>query len=193
MKLDILQIGCSLPWARFDPVRPLLQRHPDWKALLVEPVPRLLRQAQEYYRRHTSARHLCWDCSAIASQSAERADFWEAPVRAAHDWQRGLSSFQQRLAQTASTSPNSIQVVVRTPAELLERHGVASVRSLYIDAEGCDGDILQAWPWERVAPCYVRFEHKHLADVDAIIGFLQSRQYVLVSFDGEDAGVVRCR
>ena len=56
-----------------------------------------------------------------------------------------------------------IEVPCMSFSSLLDRYAVDSIDLLHIDAEGYDAKLLSSFPWERLEPGYVLYEHHHLS------------------------------
>ena len=59
---------------------------------------------------------------------------------------------------------------------LLSTTGITQIDYLKIDTEGYDGKILQAFPWRKIKPAYIKFESKHI-DVRPILLLLEMEGY----------------
>lgn len=69
----------------------------------------------------------------------------------------------------------------RTFESLFAEHKIESVDLLQIDAEGFDFELLKLFPFRRMQPLLIRYEHAHLtaADQEACLTFLADHGYLL--------------
>ncbi|MDO8564874.1 MAG: FkbM family methyltransferase, partial [bacterium] len=67
-------------------------------------------------------------------------------------------------------------------SSLLQKHGIAKVDLLHIDAEGHDYEIIKSIPFASVKPAMILYEHRLLSaeDVVACQAFLRKQGYTLI-------------
>lgn len=173
--------GQSVPAARFiqigandgitlDPLRrQILLR--QWSGVQVEPVPSIFEQLCI----NTGSRRLALENVAIADRSGSLPFYSVAddPWLRFPDWVRLLGSFRREVVESHAKfvpelAANIVctQVPTLTWDELLQRHRFDRIDVLQIDAEGYDYQLLRSFPFERLQPSLLMYEHRHLLPSD---------------------------
>jgi FkbM family methyltransferase len=179
----IVQIG-SNDGSTGDPIYNLLQRHPSWEALLVEPVPFLFERLRANHRGNARVR---FDNVAV-SEKAGTSSFYYIDAAAKKQipdlpyWFDQLGSFDRAHITRhlgASIEPFIVSTELTTLplAGLFERNRVTRIDVLHIDTEGHDWVILQQLDLAVWHPKVILFEHSHLkpADKTAALAFLSGK------------------
>jgi len=182
-RVQVVQIG-SNDGHSGDPIRPLLIRHPSWKALLVEPVRYVFEHLCRIYGNNPRFK---FENIAIAETTGSRPFYYVAAAARQHfpylpGWFDQLGSFdREHIMRHFDSKLASFIVAENVPtvslATLLERNGIGSIDLLHIDAEGSDWMILRQLDFARYDPKIVWFEHRHLSESDKAEAqaFLQDR------------------
>lgn len=170
--LSVVQIG-SNDGRTHDPVFSLLETHPTWSALLVEPVPHLFERLKQNYANRPNVR---FENVAIAEDSGTRPFFVIS-----HDakdafqnlpaWSDQLGSFDRNhiikhLGPSISPHIREITIPTLPLASLLDRHQVTQIDLLHIDTEGFDWRILSQLDLVTFRPKVILFEFKHLTEAE---------------------------
>ncbi|MEM1318952.1 MAG: FkbM family methyltransferase [Bacteroidota bacterium] len=176
----LVQIG-SNDGKTGDPLYPLLQKHPSWKALFVEPVPYVFEQLRKNYPDHQRFRF-----ENVAINKGEQLSFhWVDPKArdtypdlpywfdqlGSFDKQHILKHFDGKLAPfIISKELEGIPLPT-----LFERNQVQQIDILHIDTEGYDWTILSQLDLAQHRPKFILYEHNHLssADLEASKAFLR--------------------
>ena len=137
--------------------------------IVVEPLPRYFRRLAMNYEDYpgvvavNTAIHPSGDFIYIHHADAEKAISAELPA-----WTGGIGSVNPN-HHSRTGIPDSCMTMTRVPAttfdKLLTSHEVDHVDLLQIDAEGFDLEILQMFPFERLRPKLVKYEHDSLTPV----------------------------
>jgi len=197
--LGVVQVGaCDGEWwDSNDPVQALLT-DTHVSALAVEPVPRLWQELRTRLEGLPQSRRILAVNAAVCAESSPSKPFYTVSERFAHDhpesphWaRRQLGSFQRehlRKHKIPNQYIDSIEVPCMTPLQLLAENGSplgypAIVDVLMIDAEGLDGQLVQAFLGVGVRPALLVFEQKHLPpaelrsvrDALTALGFVHAR------------------
>lgn len=179
--LSVVQIGSNDGRAG-DPVFSLLQSHPTWTALLVEPVPDLFLRLMETYQGGSNVR---FENVAIADQEGSSPFFMVNPsaLRAIPDlppWWDQLGSFDRNhilkhFGPVIETHISEITIPTLPLADVLARNHVSRIDLLHIDTEGFDWHVLRQLDLTQFQPKVILFEYRHLPEAEhaAAIAYLQ--------------------
>lgn len=161
-----IQIGANDGFTG-DPLNHLIFR-PDtrWRGVLVEPVEHLFAKLAARYR-HDPALRL--ERAAIGENDGTTVIHY---LQAAPDdslWLQQIPSLdpgllQRNAGQFGKAEAATVDEIVPclSVASLLERHSIASLDLLVIDAEGWDWRILRQFDLARLRPKLILYEHQHL-------------------------------
>lgn len=164
----VVQIG-SNDGITGDPVYPVLIRRPEWKALLVEPVPHLFERLKQTWSHRPGFTFV----NAAANEGRDASFYWVDPAAKDQfpdlpDWFEQLGSFDRghivrHLGRALESYIRCTEVQgIRLP-DLLQREQVHAFDLLHIDAEGYDERILSQFDPLHYRPSIVLYEHKHLS------------------------------
>jgi len=138
-----------------------------WRGVLVEPVPELFERLRA---RYEGSPGLAFENVALAEEDGTRSfyqlDETAGDVYALADHLGSLD--REVLLSHEEQVPNIEDHLVRIEVPcasfdtLLRRHAIEHIDVLSLDTEGYDGKLLRAFPWHRVQPRLVAYEHNHL-------------------------------
>ena len=151
-----------------DPVYKLLQQRPEWRAILVEPVPYVFDLLKKTYGDDPRIRF-----ENVAINAGEPLPFYWVDAQAAVDlphlpahWNQLGSFMKDHITKhLLELKPYVRETMVTglTLTGLLEKNGVGNFDFLHIDTEGYDWKILKQLDLKRWKPRVILFEHKHLS------------------------------
>lgn len=207
--IAIIQVGAFEGATQFDPLYGMLHAHrqallrqpkDSWKLVLVEPVGEHFTKLRDNYSFLPGTR---FENVAIAAQPG-KATLYHLGVRPEDHgypaWLAQLSSLKrERLEEMwnryeanpeyqAFYLKHRVETTVEclTMAQLLERHGIAAVSLLQIDAEGFEGEILRSLPFQTIPFRFINFESVLLGDDKPVCErLLHKHGYHMVDF-GQD-------
>lgn len=153
-----------------DDIRPYVLRH-SWRGLLVEPLPDVFERLKANYRG--SDRLQFANCA--ITQSMGPVEFWRHPTLPQCSG-LGVKTRLQHRAEMERTEVSGV-----TFEALLDHYEVERIDLLQIDTEGYDAEMLRLFPFKRITPLIIRYEHKHLKmdDRHAVEGMLRDLGYQL--------------
>lgn len=134
------------------------------KVLLVEPVPFLFDKLKKRYgkKKNILLSQLC------VTDSAEGLVDFYAPTEKANlikPFADQLGSLKQDHAKNHDpkliNEIKIIQVKTITITDLLTSFNCSSINLLLLDTEGYDTEILKSFPFDKIKPSAILFEHKH--------------------------------
>jgi FkbM family methyltransferase len=155
-----------------DPLRPYIARH-AWRGVMVEPIPHVFARLQA---RYAGEARISLENAAVAASDGKREMFHVAvgaqgegvPVYA-----DALASFDRGRVRShleQAADPDGLLRRIEVPCvsfdSLCRRHGLQRPDLILIDAEGADGEIVEAIDLERRGPRLLVYEHHHLEAVD---------------------------
>lgn len=154
-----------------DPCSDLLLANPQWRGLLVEPVPYCFERLKANF--HDTRRFQIEQKAIGLNRGHEKfyyVDAAAAPELAGRaPWFSQLGSFQRdhivkHLGPSAEAFIVEQLVEVQPLADLLRQHGIGAPHLLHIDAEGYDDQVLKSLDFSTQAPWLIFLEHKHIPD-----------------------------
>lgn len=169
----LVQIG-SNDGKTGDPFYPLLKKHPEWKALFVEPIPYFFKKLQENY---PDTSRFQFENAAI--NAGERQPFYWLDPKMNQElsglpyWYEQLGSFDREHI-LKQVRPEVVPYLISDSIagislpELLDRHEVSHIDILHIDAEGYDWQILAQLDLELFRPTFILYELQHLKEKDQL-------------------------
>lgn len=188
-----MQIGAS-DGRSSDPIHDLVKRY-HWRGLLVEPQPIAYHQLLETYRDEPQ---LCFENVAVGyrdgtetlyavKREGTRFPYWyyqiaslqqETVLGALHHWK-----YVQKDAIPGRVEDliEELSLPSRTVTSLLDQHQIEKIDLLVIDTMGFDFEILKMFPFDRLKPAIIHFEHNHLSSIDkaACLSYLAELGYSL--------------
>jgi FkbM family methyltransferase len=181
----VVQVGAFVGPSRTDPLCDLFSRimqsdrdMGNSKAIFVEPVPEHFNRLRKNYQGLACAR---FEPVAIAAEAGER-DFYclgvDPELHGYPAWLAQLGSLKESRMGTmwdqCEKHPDwkrfylehrkTFKVQCVTLADLMNRHEIADIDLLQIDAEGADEEILRSVDFQKVRPRFVNFERVLLPD-----------------------------
>ncbi len=161
-----LQVGANDGFTG-DPLYPLISRGDTrWRGVLVEPVAHLF---AELSQRHAQNPALQLEQAAIGERDGSMVIHRLTRTPGDSLWLDQIPSLEpalveQNAAQFGKTAAQLVEEEVRclTVATLLQRHGIAHLDLLVIDAEGWDWRILRQFDFKALRPKLILYEHQHL-------------------------------
>jgi FkbM family methyltransferase len=168
-----LQVG-AFDGVSHDPITRYIEQF-DLRGVLIEPQPQPFARLAENYRDH---RRLTLVNAAVSETEGTR-DFFtvRAGVPGMPEWSQQLASFDRNNilkhrdgipAHGVPRIPDIEQHIEVQPVRcltfdrLLDDADAKIVDLLQIDAEGYDVELLKSFPFERVRPAIIRYEHMHV-------------------------------
>lgn len=192
-----IQIGANDGLVR-DPLIHFITMNKHWKGVLLEPLPDVF--SHELVPLHRKRQHLHLVNAAIGRELGKSVIYRISFSK--KRWATGLTSFKketllskiedgyvERCAKKyGDTLPNdrnqwiieeNIQTV--TFDRLLDEFKFPRLDLLQIDAEGFDGEVIRMFPFHRIKPRIISFEHEHLSMEDKLECFemLKEQKYIL--------------
>lgn len=154
-----------------DPLFDLIRRNERCTALLVEPVPYLFERLTNNYK---GMARVALENVAVAASTGHRLIYFIDPCAKEFlpnlpPYFEELASFEREkvasLVGTTSVYIKELKVETISLDALLLKHRLSRVDLLQIDTEGYDYEVLKTFPFERMKPALVCFEHSHLGEV----------------------------
>ena len=158
-----------------DPIYPIVSNCPNWKGVLVEPIPFLFEQLKKNYKDHDN---LEFEKSIISDSRGQKTIYFLPESLLSTEKGRHLPSWSSQLASLSRDhilkhlgneiegEIQSITISCQTFSDLCRKHDVAHVDILHIDTEGHDFVILRSIPLLEISPTIILFEHKHLSKTE---------------------------
>lgn len=181
--LSVVQIG-SNDGTGGDPLFSLINSHPGWNALLVEPVPYLFARLKQNYAGRPNLR---FENAAIGETSGSLPFFIIDPaamqtLQDLPQWAEQLGSFDRdhivkHLGPAISPHVQEVNIPTLTLTELLTRHQIDRIDLLHIDTEGHDWRILSQLDLERFRPQVILFEYNHLSEEEYQAAMARLQKY----------------
>lgn len=148
-------------------------REHDWTGVLVEPVPHVFEALKRNYAGVSGVR---FENAAVAPADGVLPFHRVGGERPGDPpWLDEIGSLSRAtVLQHAGEVPDLADRIVetdvpaRTFTSLCERHGIDRVDLVVIDAEGSDGDLVRAFPFDRFRPRVLVYEHFHLARAERV-------------------------
>jgi len=191
----VVQIG-SNDGKTNDPLHALFRQHPQWEALLVEPIPYISERLRQNYPDAKRFR-----IATVAINDGNNLPFYcvDPVAKKEHPdlppWFDQLASFDRshltrHLDGVLEPYVRTLDIRGITLEQLLAEQGVTKIDILHIDVEGFDWVVLQQLDLEQYQPDFILFERHHLSeeDLDEAIAFLQP-QYDVFATDIDALGV----
>ncbi len=138
-----------------------------WRGVLVEPVPALFERLRARYENTPG---LVFENVAVAEEDGERS-FYQLDEAASEVYALAdqLGSLDRAVLLSHEDQVPDIEdhlVRIEVPCvsfdTLLRRHAIGRIDVLSLDTEGYDGKLLRSFPWHRLRPRLVAYEHDHL-------------------------------
>lgn len=167
-KAVVVQIGAHEGTAN-DHLRSFILRNPQWRTILVEPVPYLFRGLAKNYK-NTPGVELA--CLAIG-EAAGKLPFYYVSEQAKSNadipaWATQLGSFDRAhiLKHSSALERYIVQEDVRSDRlmSFLSDFDAVHLDALFVDAEGFDFQILSQLDLSICRPGLIVYEHKHMLD-----------------------------
>lgn len=169
----VVQIG-SNDGCFGDPIRNVILKRKNWKALFVEPVPYLYKRLCENYGDNKRFRFI----NAAVNEGVAADFYWVNPSANLHiknlpPWYDQLGSFDREHILkhlNGVLEPYIEKTIIRgiTLSELFSTGNIKKIDLLHIDTEGYDWKILSQLNLERYTPTMIIYEHNHLTDAEKI-------------------------
>tara|TARA_B110000003_G_C16643418_1_gene531053 strand:- start:471 stop:1193 length:723 start_codon:yes stop_codon:yes gene_type:complete len=134
------------------------------KVCLIEPVPYLFQQLEKLHR---PSKNMTLLNKCISPVDVEFAEFYALSPKANKIQPYGdqLGSLSAEHAKNHDirfeSAIHKIKVETFTLAQLLEQISCSDINLLFLDTEGFDTEILPTFPFEKLKPKAILFEHKH--------------------------------
>lgn len=187
--LFILQIGAN-DGLMCDPVRRYILEC-DCAGLLVEPLPWVFRRLVENYAGH--ADRLLFENVAIGNAEGTLELCYIAGDLQKGSFETGMATTDRKALQKKARGRRVevVEVYAVTLETLIAKHNIAHVDVLQVDVEGYDFEVLKQFPFERMYPTVVRYEHNHLSwrDQQASWAFLSAKGYSISQQGSDTIGV----
>jgi FkbM family methyltransferase len=183
----LVQIG-SNDGKTGDPLYPLLQKHQNWKALFVEPVPYSFKKLKENYPDSNRFRF-----ENVAINEGTSMVFYWVDSKAKETlpdlpyWFDQLGSFDK--THITKHFDGALAPFVKSTLleglnlkTLFQRNNISNISVLHIDTEGYDWKILSQLDLNQFEPRFILFEQNHLSkeEREEAISFLDKKYHVLI-------------
>ena len=163
--LQFVQIGAN-DGVVHDPIHQVVEAG-GWSGVLVEPLPMFF---EKLVANYAGVPNLEFENAAIGSTDGSATMFSFDPRPGDPYWVELVSSFNRDVilshSQVLPDLANrlvELEVKTTTLGSLVERHGLATIDLLHIDAEGYDFEILKQIDFSASwAPTFIIFEKEHL-------------------------------
>ncbi|MBF0614476.1 MAG: FkbM family methyltransferase [Magnetococcales bacterium] len=184
-KIFFLQIG-AMDGVSFDGMYAYIRRF-GWDGILVEPLPDMIRRAQEHYQGHTG--QLFFENVAITEQEEQRP-IYRIPAEVARqaglpDWTLGISSLRRDHFPQLTPFMQEEMVPCLPLHRVLARHQPENIDVLLIDTEGYDCAILRQFDFARYRPLLIKVEAVHVTESErqAMMALLITQRYIFYPFE----------
>ena len=203
MFYSIVQIGA---YVGNDDIHDILHKEPNAKALLIEPVPWYFEKLKENYKSIINPQRIKFDNRIIHTYDGE-CDFYcikdleyKYNYNAEKNWVPEISGVKLELIKeheqflsNENIKYETLKLKCITVPTLLKEYNITNIDFLKIDAEGLDFDLLMNWPFEIIAPKYIKFEACHLdghvnksTKLNILNDFLIKKNYLYLKQEGLD-------
>lgn len=155
--------------------------------IFVEPI---LSSIQALRQRYSGYDNLVFENCAIDTRPGTRILYQiSGDAKALPEWAYQVASFDRQVLLNHSDSIPDVasrivetSVLCRTLEEVIESHQLKELDCFQIDTEGYDYEILKCFPFDRIRPKLVIYEHKHLTApaLKSSIALLESFGYSIV-------------
>jgi len=179
--LRFIQIG-AYDGVYQDPVRYHIKHH-GWRGVLVEPQPDMFQKLVKGYEGKAVAKNLTFVNVAISDHDGTQEMC--VPER------RNIASFtlhdrKLRIAKERGLV-NYLEVRTLTLKSFLDKYWDGGVDVLFVDAEGCDFDIIKQIDFDRIRPRVIQYEHVTIPRPWECAEFLNEHGYYIHIEDKLDA------
>lgn len=167
----------------------ILMGNPNWKGLLIEPVP----YCYERLRKNFSDKNRFTLEQVAIGMSGQNRNMYYVDPHAKNSlpdlpiWHDKLGSFDRmhiirHLGEAIAPFVKEMPVEVCTLTEVLRRNNILQVHLLHVDTEGNDWDVLRSLDFNEYRPLLIYVEHIHLSSTDkgAMRRFLKNENYSIV-------------
>lgn len=171
-----------------DPLYPLLQKHQNWKALFVEPVPYSFEKLKNNYPDTNR-----FQFENVAINEGKSMVFYWVDSKAKESlpdlpyWFDQLGSFDK--THITKHFDGALTPFIKSTLleginlkTLFQRNHISNISVLHIDTEGYDWKILSQLDLERFEPRFILFEQNHLSkkEREEAISFLNEKYYIMI-------------
>jgi len=177
-----------------DPCSDILLENPNWRGLLIEPVPYIFVNLKLNFSDH---RRFFFEQVAIGA-SAEEAIFYYVSKEAVENipnlpvWYDQLGSFDRNhivnhLDGALEPFITEYKIQVCPLTEVLKKHRIQNVHLLHVDTEGHDYEVLKTLDFSQYKPLVILIEHKHLSDdqKNYMLHLLKKHRYTVRDCGGD--------
>jgi len=203
MVYDIVQIGAYIG---NDDVHNILKNELNASALLIEPVPWYFEKLKQNYKSIINPQRIKFDNRVINTYDGE-CDFYcikdldyKYNYNSEKNWVPEISGVKlelikehEQFLKNETIKYETLKLKCITVLTLLKEYDITNIEFLKIDAEGLDFDLLINWPFETIAPKYIKFEACHLdghvnknTKLNILNDFLVKRNYSYLKQEGLD-------
>ncbi len=192
-----IQIGANDGLVR-DPLIHFITLNKHWKGILLEPLPDVF--SKELKPLHHKRQHIHLLNAAIGKDSGNAVIYRIAFSK--KRWATGLTSFKKetllskiedgyvercahkygdKLPEDVSRWIAEEYIQTVTFDQLLDEYKLPQLNLLQIDAEGFDGEVIRMFPFHRLKPHIISFEHEHMKMEEKLECFemLKEQKYIL--------------
>lgn len=208
MFYNIVQIGA---YVGNDDVYKIIINEPSVNALLIEPVPWYFDKLKQNYSNISNPSRITFDNTVIHTYDGEcqfhcmKEVEYEFNYNTDKNWGPEISGVNLQLIKQHEQYLNNQQFQYETlnlkcitSLSLINKYNITDIEFLKIDAEGLDYDLITNWPFDKVKPKYIKFEHCHLdghvnsnESYRSLDMFLSNRNYVFLKDEGLDKIYIR--
>ncbi|MCX7744487.1 MAG: FkbM family methyltransferase [Flavobacteriales bacterium] len=192
-----IQIGANDGLVR-DPLIHFITLHNCWQGVLLEPLPEVF--SNELAPLHKKRPHIHLLNAAIGKEPGKAVIYRISFSK--KRWATGLTSFKKetllskindgyvernakKYGDSLPINPNEWireeKIDTVTFDQLLDKFEFPRLDLLQIDAEGFDGEVIRMFPFHRIKPRIISFEHEHLKMEEKLECFelLKEQKYIL--------------
>lgn len=208
MFYSIVQIGA---FTGMDDVHHILLKETNVNALLIEPVPWYFEKLKKNYSSIKNPKRIQFDNRVINTYNGE-CDFhcvkdlnYNYNYNIEKNWGPEISGTKlnmikehEKFLKNESFEYETLKLKCITTSTLLQEYNINKIEFLKIDAEGLDFDLLINWPFQKVAPKYIKFEACHLdghvnkkTKIETINRFLNEKKYSFLNAGEMDLTYIR--
>jgi FkbM family methyltransferase len=192
---NFIQVG-AYDGISTDPLRPYIERC-GWRGVMLEPQPGPAAQLRRLYKDNPNIVII----EAAVDRERTTRILYTVDCDALPKWAGGMASFdrgnilrQDYILPGIEARIRKLQVQCIPFGDVIAAHPDADrIDVLQIDAEGADGRILSAFPFNRIKPAIVHWEIKNMmrCEQEAALDLLCSHGYLISRSGGEDMLAVR--
>lgn len=187
-KVNFIQVG-SNDGVSNDPLFEFANKK-NWAGYCIEPIPLNFQKLKNNYS-HTPEIKLL---NLAIGEDGYLTMYYIDPIKAKFfnidlpEWYNQLASFNRDLVVSDINGINRYQILESINVKAIsfntsiEKYNISKVDLLHIDTEGADWSILSSFPFIKLMPDVIIFEHNHISlnDYKKAVHFLRKEGYLLL-------------